>query len=164
MNLHRRLAASLPIPVATSALVQIPSILSLLAADRTVGIITFDDTRLQSLHLERLGINSARCHIRGSTAGGPLQRHIRNGEEYVHAELACELVGVVEALLVDHPDIAAICLECTQMPAFADEISAAVGLPVYDVYTMGCWFYSSLSRSRPERWGPPLNDTVENRM
>lgn len=158
-----RLAARLPVPVATSALIQVPSILSILPADRGVGIITFDAGRLSNTHLERLHIDPSRCYIRGATSGGPLQRHIRSGEEYVHSELMHELVGVARGLLMDHPDIGAFCLECTQMPAFADEISNAVHLPVYDVYTMGCWFYSSLCRYRPKRWGLPTKDTIETR-
>lgn len=159
-----RLAARLPIPVATSALIQVPSILSILPAGRAVGIITFDAARLTNTHLERLHIDASRCYIRGTTPGGPLQRHIRNGKEYIHADIVYELVGIAQGLLMDHPDIRAFCLECTQMPAFADDISNAVQLPVYDVYTMGCWFYSSLCRFRPKRWGLPTKDRLETRQ
>lgn len=96
-------------------------------------------------------------------AGGALQRHIGGGEAYAHDEIAAELVGAARRLLADRPDVAALCLECTNMPPFAEAVQAAVGVPVYDVVSMADWFYSGLVQRRPERWGPVLEDTPETR-
>ncbi|KAI1394601.1 hypothetical protein F4819DRAFT_258798 [Hypoxylon fuscum] len=160
---QQALAARLPIPVATSALVQIPSVLALLSASSTVGILTYDDARLGLAHLEALGIPPSRCRIRGVPAGGSLQSHIQYGDAYVHDEISAELVRMARNLIAENKEIAALCLECTQMPPFAEAIQDAIGLPVYDVHTMGCWFYSGLVSTRQRRWGPILEDRSETR-
>ncbi|KAH8649987.1 hypothetical protein BX600DRAFT_554424 [Xylariales sp. PMI_506] len=157
------LAERLPIPIMTSSLVQVPSILALLPPLHVVGILTYDDERLGPSHLEKLGIPPARCKIRGAPKDGALRRHIQLGEEYVHEEISAELVAVAQLLLADHPETAALCLECTQMPVFAEAIHRATGLPVYDIYTAGCWFYSGLVSRRPQRWGSIPKDTLEGR-
>lgn len=161
---HRRLASRLPIPIATSSLVQIPSILSLIPPARTVGILTYDHTRLGVTHLEKLGISPARCHIRGAPPEGNLRGHIQHGRQYLYEAIAKELKATAKDMITQFPDIAAIVLECTNMAPFAEVIQSAVHMPVYDVYTMGSWFYSGIVNLRPKRWEPILEDTIETRI
>ncbi|KAI0484984.1 hypothetical protein GGR56DRAFT_680984 [Xylariaceae sp. FL0804] len=164
------LAARLPVPVLTSSLLQVPSLLALLGpAGGRVGILTYDAARLTRAHLERLGIPPARAPVRGAPHDGALRRHVRDGAEYVHADIRDELVAVARDMVREEGEgegkgaLRALCLECTNMPPFADDIHAAVGLPVYDIYTAGLWFYSGLVRQRPEGWGPVLKDNVTDR-
>lgn len=145
------------------ALIQIPSILSLLPQSRTVEILTYDVTRLGPAHLDKLGIPHARCHIVAAAAGGVLQRHIQQGAEYLHDDISLELVAFAQDMVGRHPNIAALCLECTQMSQFAEGIQRAVGISAYDVYTMGSWFYSGLVSTRPNEMGHVLKDTLETR-
>jgi hypothetical protein len=35
------------------------------------------------------------------------------------------------------------------MPPYAADLAEALGLPVYDIYSMICWFQAGL---RPRRW------------
>ncbi|KAH8177911.1 hypothetical protein LIA77_02993 [Sarocladium implicatum] len=158
-----RLSARLSIPIMTSALLQVPSLLALLPATRSVGILTFDDTRLGDAHLQKLGISPSRCHVRGAPPDGCLQGHIRRGQLYDHDTIAEELVNVARKLKRDQPDVALVCLECTNMPPFAEAIQKAIGLPVYDIHTVGCWFYNGLRSVRPARWGSIPEDLVEQR-
>lgn len=129
----------------------------------TIGILTYNEDFLGETHLEKLGIPAARCHIRGASNGGALRGHIQLGNEYVHNEISTELVAIALKLVKDHPDVASICLECTNMPPFAEAIQIATGLPVYDVHTMGEWFYSGLVRRRPAKWGGIPMDQLETR-
>ncbi|KAK9781617.1 putative Aspartate/glutamate racemase family protein [Seiridium cardinale] len=160
---QQELAARLPVPITTSSLVQIPSLLTLLPPSRSVGILTYDETRLGKSHLEKLGIPASRCHIRGAPSNGTLRRHIELGVQYVHEDISAELVAVSRQLVVDHSEIAVLCLECTNMPPFSEAIQSATGLPVYDVYTMGQWFYGGLARGRPPKWGDIPKDKLETR-
>jgi hypothetical protein len=41
-------------------------------------------------------------------------------------------------------------LECTNMPPYAAALREALGLPVYDIYSMISWFHAGL---RPRRFG-----------
>jgi len=49
-----------------------------------------------------------------------------------------------------HRDIGAIVLECTNMPPYAAALQAAVGMPVYDIYSMIMWLHAGL---RPRVFG-----------
>lgn len=158
-----RLSARLPIPIMTSALVQAPSLLTIAAPHRKLGILTFDSTRLGAAHLQKLGIDPSRCHIHGAPTDGALQRHIRQGAPYVHEEIAEELVAAAREMLRDAPEISLLLLECTNMPPFSEAIQAATGLPVYDMHTAGLWFYSGLVNTRPMRWGSIVEDDISTR-
>ena len=152
-----RLSTRLPIPIATSALLQLHSILPLLPAKKSVGILTFDGTQLGDKHLTQIGLSQEairRTIIKGPPSSGHLHRLIKQNAPYSHSDIENELVQTARQLLKERPDVGAILLECTQMPPFADAIQRALQLPIYDVYTMGCWFYSGLVRERPHCWGP----------
>jgi hypothetical protein len=141
-----------PIPIATSALIQIPTLRALLPASKAIGVLTYDGARLGEKHLFALGIDPATVHIRGCAANGHLRHVIQDGEEYNAMMMEAELVSEASELIKQYPLIGALVLECTQMPPYAKAIQERTGLPVYDVYTMGMWFYSGLSRSQPEGW------------
>ncbi|KAF2798715.1 hypothetical protein K505DRAFT_295997 [Melanomma pulvis-pyrius CBS 109.77] len=149
---QQRLAERLPVPIATSALLQIPSIRAFLPARQSIGVLTYDGARLGTAHLEQLGIDPTLVCIRGMPANGHLRAVIQNGAEYDELALEREMVDEATALLQQNPNIGALVLECTQMPPFAEAIQRAAEVPVYDVYTMGMWFYSGLVRRTPGSW------------
>lgn len=148
-------AARLSVPVATSSLCQIPSIQAILPRDRSIGVITFDGAKLTPTHLTQLRVADVeKVFIVGPDDNGELKKLVRDGAKYNHGGIEEELVACAREIVRVHPDMGALVLECTQMAPFAEAIQKAVDLPVYDVYTMGCWFYSALVRTRPAAWGP----------
>ncbi|KAK1534862.1 uncharacterized protein CCOS01_03614 [Colletotrichum costaricense] len=150
------LTARLPIPIATSSLAQLPSILPLLPPDKSVGVLTYDESRLGSQHLASFVPAQAlsKIVIRGVPPDGHLRGTIGRGAPYVHADIEAELVGVAKSFVASRPDIRILVLECTNMPPFSEAIFRALDgkIPVYDVYTMGQWFYSGLARPTPVYW------------
>uniref|UniRef100_UPI00333EFF31 aspartate/glutamate racemase family protein n=1 Tax=Bosea sp. (in: a-proteobacteria) TaxID=1871050 RepID=UPI00333EFF31 len=54
--LQKELAAALPVPVATSSLLQAPLIEAMLPAGQQVGILTFADEALTARHLSAVGV------------------------------------------------------------------------------------------------------------
>ena len=50
-----------------------------------------------------------------------------------------------------HPEVGAVVLECTNMPPYAAALQAAIGRPVYDIYSTVSWFQAGL---RPRHWPP----------
>jgi Asp/Glu/hydantoin racemase len=147
-----RLSDRLSIPIASSALLQIPSIRTFLTPSQLIGVLTYDGARLGSSHLEQLNIDPKTVHIRGMPADGHLRAVIQDGATYNEVAMEREMVAEARELMRGSPDIGALVLECTQMPPFAEAIQRAVKVPVYDVYTMGMWFYSGLVRRSPESW------------
>jgi hypothetical protein len=143
------LAARLPIPIATSALLQIPSVKTLLPPTSVIGVLTYNGKKLGKHHFEQLGVDVSQIRIRGMPANGHLRAVIQEGAKYNAASMGDEIVGEAVALFKEYDNIGAIILECTQMPPYADAVQKVLGIPVYDVYTLGLWFYSGLSRRSP---------------
>jgi len=50
--------------------------------------------------------------------------------------LEAELVDAAVRLVREHPDVGALVLECTNFVPFSQAIRAAVGVPVFDLYTL----------------------------
>lgn len=130
--------------------------LALLPPTKRVGILTYDESRLGLQHLKSFVPESSlsRITIRGVPSDGHLRMMIAKGAPYVHADIEAELIAVAKDLLASQPDVGVLVLECTNMPPFSEAIFNALGkiIPVYDVYTMGCWFYSGLTRQTPSYW------------
>ncbi|KAL4871460.1 hypothetical protein BDV12DRAFT_194519 [Aspergillus spectabilis] len=150
------LAESLPIPIATSSLLQIPSILSFLPPSLKIGILTYNAAELGPAHFNNLGIppsSAARCIIKGAKPNGSLQSLVRGKIPYSHDDIDAEMISAASELVCGNEGIGAIVLECTQMPVYAEAVQREVGLPVYDAFTMASWFYSGLVRRRPVWWG-----------
>ncbi|QLG74116.1 hypothetical protein HG535_0F06280 [Zygotorulaspora mrakii] len=146
-QMQTRIKDRIPIPIATSSLLQIPLLLTMRAANEHIGVITFDAETLGDAHFEGIGIDTnmrKRITIIGCTPSGPLRGIIQRGEPYIHEELEEELLSRAKILLEQDPSITVIVMECTQMPPFSKAVSSATGLPVYDVITMIEWFYSGL--------------------
>jgi len=80
---------------------------------------------------------------------------IAKGAPYVHSDVEAELVQLATDTTKENGHVGAVVLECTQMPPFAETIQLAIRpkVPVFNVYFMGCWFYSGLARRRPLAWG-----------
>ncbi|EMC93431.1 hypothetical protein BAUCODRAFT_125289 [Baudoinia panamericana UAMH 10762] len=151
------LAERLPIPISTSALVQVPSILAFMPQSASVGILTYNGEKLNFGHLQQLGVPDSartRVHIVGAPSDGYLQNLVREKGPFDREGIESELVRAATALVTKVPSIQALVLECTQMPPYAEAIQAALNgkVRVYDVHTMGCWFYSGLVNRTPREW------------
>lgn len=153
---QRQLSERIGIPIATSALVQIPSVRAFLGLEKIIGVLTYDGERLGERHLRELGADPAAIRIRGLPATGHTRKVIQDGVKYDGAEMEQEMVDaavqLVESIREEGKEVGAVVLECTQMPPYAAAIQEQVGVPVYDVYTMGTWFYSGLVRKTPAAW------------
>lgn len=152
-----RLATRLPIPIATSALVQIPSILAVMSPNSELGVLTYDSKRLHLGHLESAGVDPAatdRIHIVGAPTGGHLHHLVQENASYDHANIELELIETANELLRQHPKVSVLVLECTQMPPFAEAIQRSLGnrVQIYDVCSMVNWFYGGLVRRVPTSW------------
>ena len=147
---QKELAAAAGVPVATSALMQVPWLQRMLPPGKRVGVVTVSGSTLTPAHLEGAGV-PLDAPIAGTENGAEFFRVLIKGEKQdLDVDLARE--DVVEAgkgLVARHPDIGAIVLECTNMPPYAAALQEAIGLPVYDIYSMIIWFHAGL---RPKQF------------
>jgi hypothetical protein len=130
------LAARLPVPVATSALLLIPSLLKLLPAGKRLGVLTFSGADLTPAHFAAAGAPTDTA-VEGVQQDGVFQKAIYEQpcEDSIAAREA-EVVAAARRLIARHPDIGAILFECTNFPPHRAAVAAAAGLPVYDVFTL----------------------------
>jgi Asp/Glu/hydantoin racemase len=144
---QQEVARHLEIPVFLSSLLQIPFIHQI--TGKTTGIITADATCLQTRHFESVGVSP---DLPVAIAG------MENQPEFVSAVLKekgsldsdkvqDEVVAVARELVASRPDIGAILLECSDLPPYGHAVQAAVGLPVFDFFTMIHYVNFALVRS-----------------
>lgn len=147
---QRKLAEALPVPVYSSSLLQLPLIAQSIPAGKSIGILTASKPSLSPRHMEI------------ACAGLPIQYVINGLEERpafkstVHDQsgtldfdaFQADVVAEALAMQDSNPDIAAILLECTDLPPYADAVSEATGLPVYDITTLTNWAYQAVEPKR----------------
>ncbi|KNZ32423.1 MAG: hypothetical protein AD742_11725 [Methylibium sp. NZG] len=130
---QRELQAALPVPVWTSSLLLLPELQDALPAGRRVGVVTADAASLAADHLRCAGA-SADTPIEGLAPGCTLQRTLLNDEPQLDVDAARHAtVEAAQRLVARHPEVAAIVLECTNLPPYADAVRTATGRPVHGI-------------------------------
>lgn len=144
---QNELTARLSVPVATSALLQVPMVARLLPKGRRPAIFTFSAESLTSRHLEAVGVDPSTPLI-GMPRQSKFQRAIRTGDTSVSFEdLRSEVLSVAERAIASDPSIGALVLECTNLAPFSADLHKRFGLPVFDIVALVHWLHRSL---RPE--------------
>jgi Asp/Glu/hydantoin racemase len=142
---QKEIAAAVGVPVATSSLMQVPWVQATLPPGKRVGLVTVSGSTLTPAHLEGAGV-PLDTPLVGTENGREFFRVLIKAEKE-DMDVALAEQDVVEAgkqLVAGHPEIGAIVLECTNMPPYAAALQAAVGIPVYDIYSMITWFHAGL--------------------
>ena len=144
------LAAAVKVPVATSALMQVPWVQATLPPGKRVGVITVNKVGVTPRHLEAAGV-PLDVPMEGTEGGREFFRVlIRAEKQDLDVDLARQdILDAAARLTARHPEVGAIVLECTNMPPYAADVAEATGLPVHDIYAMICWFQAGL---RPRRF------------
>jgi hypothetical protein len=146
---QKELAAHCPVPVATSALLQVPMVARILPRGKRPAILTFSAESLTMRHLEAVGVDPS-TPIHGMPPGSEFQRTIREGDPSVpFAVLQGEVLAATERMVRADPSIGALVLECTNLAPYSRDMNRVTGLPVFDVVSLVHWFYRSL---QPERF------------
>jgi Asp/Glu/hydantoin racemase len=149
---QREIAQAVAVPVATSSLMQVPWVQATLPPGKRVGVVTISASTLTPRHLEAAGV-PLDTPIAGTENGREFFRVLIKGEGHdVDVDQArADVVDAGRQLCERNADIGALVLECTNMPPYAAALQAAVGVPVYDIYSMITWFHAGL---RPRVFAP----------
>ncbi len=146
------LAAHVGVPVATSSLMQIPFLQSVLPPGKRVGVITISAKTLTADHLKAIGVSPS-VPIVGTENGREFSRAIIGDESELDIAAAeQDILDAGDELLRKHPEIGAIVLECTNMVPYARALRDRLSIPVYDIYSFVTWFHAGLS---PREFGFP---------
>jgi maleate cis-trans isomerase len=136
--MQKELAATVSVPVVTSALLMVPDLHRLIGG-RRIGILTFFTHAVGERNYNASGWSSRDIPV----ALGGVGEHeswltfLRTKEvpPDLRVRLTADLLGVVRGMLDEHPDIGAFVSECTMLPACLQAVREEVGVPVYDILT-----------------------------
>jgi hypothetical protein len=156
LALHQAvLAASVTVPVFSSSLLQIPTILRALAPTATVGVLTISRQSLTPAHFTAVGVDAEgqqRLVIAGLEEADALYRPIVENRGPLLVERAeAQVVDAARSLVAGHPELGALVLECTNLPPYASAIQAATGLPVWDAISLVRWVYGAVRQRAYDR-------------
>ncbi len=140
-----QISDAVPVPVATSSLMQIPMVQKLLPKSKRVGVLTISKATLTPAHLAAAGA-PADTPIVGTDNGRAFTHGILDDQLDIDFD-ACrlDLLDAAHELTTNYPDVGAIVLECTNMTPYAADIRKLTGLPVYSIYSFVNWFQQGLA-------------------
>jgi hypothetical protein len=148
------LARHVGVPVATSSLMQVPFLQSVLPPGKRVGVITISAQSLGPEHLAAAGV-PADTPIVGTDGGREFSRAILGDEPTLDVAAAeQDILDAGDRLVARHPEVGAIVLECTNMTPYAAALRQHLRLPVYSIYSFVTWFHAGLA---PRDFGPPAS-------
>jgi hypothetical protein len=118
------LQAALPVPVWSSALLQIAHL-------ESPGVLTVDAASLDPACLAAAGA-PADTPVEGLEPGASLQRTLLEDRTELDVEAARrQTVEAAQRLVARHPAVRNIVLECTNLPPYAEAVRIATGRPVH---------------------------------
>lgn len=154
-----QISAAVPVPVATSSLMQIPMVQKMLPKGQRVGVITISASSLSHEHLAAAGA-PIDTPIVGTEKGRAFTQGILNDNPSINfSDCRLDLLDAARELVTCHDDIGAIVLECTNMTPFAADIRQLTGLPVFSIFSFVSWFHQGLV---PRRFEGSLDDPLLN--
>ncbi|XP_075254866.1 uncharacterized protein LOC142346237 [Convolutriloba macropyga] len=132
------------VPIAMSALMQIPAIITGLSSKEGIIIMTANEENflsMQDAFKEEFGVDilEPRLHIVGCDGVDGFEA-VALGEKVDVEKVQPGIVKLVREKLIEFPDTKAILLECTELPPYANAIREESGLPVFDAITC-CNFF-----------------------
>jgi hypothetical protein len=146
-NYQKDASAALKVPAFMSSLLQVPMILQVLRPEQKIGVICAYEPGLTPLLFEQVGIeDSSRLVVSGAQDLPEFQNLLNQTGAFNSRRLEEELVDLTKKRVADNPDIGAILIECSDMPPYAHAIQNAVGLPVFDFYTLVNWVQNAVVR------------------
>jgi Asp/Glu/hydantoin racemase len=142
---QQEIAAHVGVPVATSSLMQVPWVQAMLPPGKRVGVLTVSARSLTPRHLAAAGVPLDTPCV-GTEDGVEFFRVLILGEKQdMDVGLAeRDILDAGRRLMAAHPDVGAVVLECTNMPPYAAALRDALGVPVYDVYSLVTWLQAGV--------------------
>ena len=142
---QKEMASAVNIPVFTSSLMQVPLAYVMIKPSQKVGIITIHSKSLTQKHLSCVGADKIPQVIYGTEGEEEFSRVILDDEMELDVNKSRdELVRVSKRMLLEHPEVGAIVLECTNMPPYASAIQKEINLPIFDIYTLVIMVYHAV--------------------
>jgi len=143
---QKQVAQAVQVPVFLSSLLQVPFIYRTLSSDQKIGIITANSRCLTDEHFANVGITPEMpVVVYGMEEQKEFYTSVLLEKGTMDSDLVQEeVVGVASGMIEENPEVAAILLECSDLPPYAHAVHKATGRPVFDFITMIKYVHSAL--------------------
>lgn len=143
---QQEISASLQVPFFSSSLLQLPMVHRMIPPNRKIGVIVANKSAFGPRHLKAIGAQKVPIEVAG----------MENEPEFLHAilegkhdrlnvdKLRNEVLRQTQHLIEVDPQIAAIVLECTDLPPFSAAIQRMSNRPVFDIVTLSKMMHHAL--------------------
>ena len=150
---QRELASAVSVPVFTLSLLLVPLVHRMPPAGRAVGVLTVDASSLSPEDFAGAGITpDIPAVVAGLETEKEFTRVLLDDLLELDVDAAREEhVRVARRLCDAHPEIAAIVLECTNMPPYRADVQRATGLPVFDLVHLINLVHEAVVHTLPPR-------------
>jgi Asp/Glu/hydantoin racemase len=142
------LREAVAVPVASSSLLLCPLVSSLAPGHGKIGVLTYDARHLGERHLRAAGFTGeVSSVVVAGIEGTASWAELGKPEPAVDAtRLAADVREAAARLLITHPEVGALLLECAAFTPFAAQIRADAGRPVFDLVTLADALMASVAR------------------
>lgn len=146
---QNQISAAVGVPVATSSMMQVPWVQTLLAPGKRPGIVSISSATVTDAHLDAINVPRD-TPLEGTDEDGEFFRVIVRAEKPdLDVALArTDVINAARRLTERHPEVGAIVLECTNMAPYARDVSEATGLAVFDIYSLTTWLHAGIKPRR----------------
>ena len=143
---QQEVADAVDVPVFLSSLMQVPFITRTLRKGQEVGIISAKASVLTEQHLRNVGITEDMpVVLYGMETKEEFYTSVLGQKGTMDTDLITkEICELGDQMREEHPGLAAILLECSDLPPFAAALNAHTGLPIFDFITMIKHVHSAL--------------------
>ena len=133
-----QVAAAVDVPVFLSSLLQVPFIRQTLKPGQKIGVVSANASALTDEHFKNVGITpDTPLAVYGMENQYEFRTSVLEEKGTLDsAKVEEEILSVTGRMIRENPEVAAIVLECSDLPPYAHAVHMATGLPVFDFTTM----------------------------
>ncbi|MER8511212.1 hypothetical protein NKH91_31590 [Mesorhizobium sp. M0894] len=131
---QRAIAEAVPVPVSTSSLLLLPTLLSNVPAPKKIAVITADSRCLDTDILAMLDIGDPSRLIFEGLEGTATYHYMWAEDGTIDVKNVLVDIDDIVSRINCHKDIGAVLCECTILVRVSPKIRRATGLPVYDAF------------------------------
>lgn len=131
---QRAVADAVSVPVFMSSLLLVPFIRSLIGTERKVGVVVANSAAVTDGLLESVGVGrDAATVFAGLESFSHFESVVLEESGKLDSDvMRAEITQACRDLVVEHPEIGALLLECSDLPVYSQAVHEAVGIPVFD--------------------------------
>jgi hypothetical protein len=134
---QRAVADAVAVPVFMSSLLLVPFIRSLIGSERKVGVVVANSRGVTDELLTAVGIAGDDASFVGMESFPHFASVVLQESGKLDTDaMYDEVTQACRDLLIDHPDVGALLLECSDLPVYAHAVHEATGIPVFDWVTL----------------------------